>query len=65
MYILLIFSSSTRFLIAGKPYIGHIPSARWLTGAVSTTDNIVIVIGGKNDKREHTNTVWIGSCEPQ
>ena len=45
--------------------IGHIPSARSITAAVSTADNRVIVIGGVNDKREHTNTVWIGSCEPQ
>ena len=45
--------------------IGHIPSARNVTAAVSTADNRVIVIGGMNDKRESTNTVWIGSCEPQ
>ena len=45
--------------------IGHIPSARHSAAAVSTADNRVIVIGGGNDKREATNTVWIGSCEPQ
>ena len=45
--------------------IGHIPSARSLSAAVSTADNRVIVIGGVNDKGEHTNTVWIGSCDPQ
>ena len=45
--------------------IGHIPSARCLSAAVSTADNMVIAIGGLNDKREKTNTVWIGSCEPQ
>ena len=45
--------------------IGHIPSVRCESAAVSTADNRVIVIGGKNDKREATNTVWIGSCEPQ
>ena len=45
--------------------IGHIPSARYRTAAVSTADNRVIVIGGRNDKDEATNTVWIGSCEPQ
>ena len=45
--------------------IGHIPSARHSAAAVSTTDNRVIVIGGENDKGEATNTVWIGSCEPQ
>ena len=45
--------------------IGHIPSARSLSAAVSTADNRVIVIGGRNDKGELTNTVWIGSCDPQ
>ena len=45
--------------------IGHIPSARSLSAAVSTADNRVIVIGGLNDKEEHTNTVWIGSYDPQ
>ena len=30
--------------------IGHIPSARYRSAAVSTADNRVIVIGGKNDK---------------
>ena len=45
--------------------IGHIPSARHLSAAVSTADNTVIVIGGRNDKGKVTNTVWIGSCEPQ
>ena len=45
--------------------IGHIPSARSSSAAVSTADNRVIVIGGWNDKGEYTNTVWIGSCEPQ
>ena len=45
--------------------IGHIPSARYRPAAVSTADNRVIVIGGGNDKMEVTNTVWIGSCEPQ
>ena len=45
--------------------IGHIPSARNRLTAVSTADNRVIVIGGRNDKLEATNTVWIGSCEPQ
>ena len=45
--------------------IGHIPSARSITAAVSTADNRVIVIGGLNDRNDITNTVWIGSCEPQ
>ena len=45
--------------------IGHIPSARYSAAAVSTADNRVIVIGGRNYKHEITNKVWIGSCEPQ
>ena len=45
--------------------IGHIPSERSHTAAISTADNRIIVIGGKSDKEEFTNTVWIGSCEPQ
>ena len=45
--------------------IGHIPSARSSSTAVSTADNRVIVIGGLNDKGKLTNTVWIGSCDPQ
>ena len=45
--------------------IGHIPSARSSSAAVSTADNRVIVIGGLNDERERTNTVWIGSRDPQ
>ena len=45
--------------------IGHIPSGRSSSAAVSTADNTVIVIGGLNDKVEYTNTVWIGSCDPQ
>ena len=45
--------------------IGQIPSARHLSAAVSTDDNQMVVIGGVNDKGEYTNTVWIGSCEPQ
>ena len=45
--------------------IGHIPSARSVTAAVSTADNRVIVIGGASDKVEYINTVWIGAFEPQ
>ena len=45
--------------------IGHIPSARSSSAAVSTADNRVIVIGGRNDEEEYINTVWIGSCDPQ
>ena len=45
--------------------IGHIPSARDGSAAVSTVDNRIIVIGGWNDRSGVTNTVWIGSCEPQ
>ena len=45
--------------------IGHILSPRYLSATVNIADNRVIVIGGRNDKKEATNTVWIGSCEPQ
>ena len=45
--------------------IEQIPSARHLSAAVSTDDNRIVVIGGVNDKGEYTNTVWIGSYEPQ
>ena len=45
--------------------IGNTPSARNRSAAVSTADNRIIVIGGFNDKEEITNTVWIGSCDPQ
>ena len=45
--------------------IGHIPSGRDGSAAVSTVDNRIIVIGGWNDRNGVTNTVWIGSCEPQ
>ena len=44
--------------------IGHIPSAR-KSAAITTADNRIIVIGGRNDRDRYTNTVWIGSCEPQ
>ena len=45
--------------------IGNIPSVRSSSAAVSTADNRIIVIGGSNDKGDFTNTVWIGSCDPQ
>ena len=44
--------------------IGNIPSARSSAAAVSTADK-VIILGGRSDKGQLTNTVWIGSCEPQ
>ena len=44
--------------------IGHIPSARYSSAAVSTADNKVIVIGGQNDVGQISNTVWIGSFDP-
>ena len=49
----------------GWEAITNLPSARSEAAAVSTTDNRIIVIGGFNDKGLPTNTVWIGSCEPQ
>ena len=45
--------------------IGRLPLAREGSAAVSTADNRVIVIGGMNINGVTTNTVWIGSCEPQ
>ena len=44
--------------------IGHIPSPRESLVAISTGDNNIIIIGGES-KGKSTNTVWIGSCEPQ
>ena len=44
--------------------IGRIPSPRISPVAISTGDNNIIIIGGKS-KGKSTNTVWIGSCEPQ
>ena len=45
--------------------IGHIPSARYGPPVVSVADNKIVVVGGADDKHQYTNTVWIGSCEPQ
>ncbi|XP_065916217.1 serine/threonine-protein kinase WNK-like isoform X2 [Dysidea avara] len=45
--------------------IGHIPSARSEPAVVSVADNKIVVVGGVDDKYHCTNTVWIGSCEPQ
>ena len=45
--------------------IGYIPSARGAPAAVSVGDNKIIVVGGRSDNGEVTNTVWIGSCEPR
>ena len=44
--------------------IGHIPLPRASPVAISTGDNNIIIIGGMS-KGKSTNTVWIGSCEPQ
>ena len=44
---------------------GHIPSARYGPAVVSVADNKIVVVGGVDDKGQCTNTVWIGSCEPQ
>ena len=43
--------------------IGHIPSVRKSSAAVSTADDRVIVIGGLNHKRKFVNTVWIGNLQ--
>ena len=45
--------------------VGCIPSMRRSSAAVSTADNEIFIVGGLNGKAEYTNTVWIGSCEPQ
>ena len=42
--------------------IGNIPSARNSSAAISTADNRMIIIGGRN-RGQFTNSVWIGSCE--
>ena len=42
--------------------IGHVPSARSSSAAVSTPDNRMIIIGGRN-RGQFTNTVWTGSFE--
>ena len=44
--------------------IGHLPSPRSRAAVVSTANNRIIAIGGWDDKRVVTNTVWIGSFEP-
>jgi len=45
--------------------IGQFPSRRQGPAAVSIADSKIVVIGGYDDKEKYTNTVWIGSCEPQ
>ena len=40
--------------------IGHIPSPRHSLNSICTADK-VIALGGVNDKKEFTNTVWVGS----
>jgi len=45
--------------------IGDIPSARSGPAVVSIDDDTIVVIGGINDKEHFTNTLWIGSCDPQ
>ena len=44
--------------------IGKIPSKKSSLAAVSVADSRIVVVGGCDDKG-YTNTVWIGSCEPQ
>ena len=45
--------------------IGRIPSARSGPAVVNVAVNKIVVVGGMDDKYNNTNTVWIGSCEPQ
>ena len=42
-----------------KP-IGSIPSGRHSSAAAAMADNRIIVIGGQNDEKRCTDTVWIG-----
>jgi len=44
---------------------GHIPLSRCVAAAVSVTTDRMIVIGGVDERGHPTNTVWIGSCDPQ
>ena len=44
--------------------IGQIPSPRYGSAVVCVANNKIVVVGGKDDKRQSTNIVWIGSCEP-
>jgi len=45
--------------------IGQIPSARKGPAVVSVAYNKIVVVGGRDNKYNYTNTVWIGSLEPQ
>ena len=45
--------------------IGHIPFPRDSAAVVSTANDKVVVIGGRKNNGEATNTVWVGSYEPQ
>jgi len=45
--------------------VGRIPSSRRDLAAAGVADNKIFVIGGRDDKGQYANTVWIGSCEPQ
>ena len=45
--------------------IGQIPAERCGTAVVSVTDNKIVVVGGKDNEGQNTNTVWIGLWEPQ
>ncbi|XP_065917496.1 probable serine/threonine-protein kinase DDB_G0271402 [Dysidea avara] len=46
--------------------IGQLPSVRSEPAVISVADNKIVVVGGyDDDKVQFTNTVWIGSCEPQ
>ena len=44
---------------------GKIPSARSGPAVVSVADSKIVVVGGRDDRGQCTNTVWIGLCEPQ
>ena len=42
--------------------VESIPLERSSPAAISIADNKIVVIGGRDNNREATNTVWIGSC---
>jgi len=46
--------------------IEHTPSIRSGSAAVGVADNKIVVVGGYDMRqKKYTDTVWIGSCEPQ
>ena len=46
-------------------FTGYIPLSRCVATAINITSKEMIVIGGVNERGHPTNSVWIGSCDPQ